>query len=209
MKQILVLGATGHLGKVLTKRLLEKQFPVVVLVRNLNKLKIQHANLTSIEGDVTNYDDVSKALNNSDIVISALGHGFRTSYPIQENTLKILLPLMEKKRISRFITVTGAGLTVTGDPKSLIGTASDIFLPYIDPYRMSDARAQQQLLEQSTIDWTVVRTPIHSNKTNQKIIQIGLKQPMPWRTLSRQAICDFIISCIEERKWIKKSPIIY
>ena len=209
MKHILVLGATGHLGIVLTKVLLEKSYIVTALVRNPDKLSIKHTNLSVIKGDVMDPVDLSHALKNIDVVISALGHGFRTPFPIQENTLKVLLPIMKEKGVERFITVTGAGLIVDGDPKSLMGTFSNFVFPIVDPYRLSDAKAQQTLLEKSSIKWTVVRTPVHNNKINQRLRHIGFDQPLPWYTLSRTAICEFIVECIEENKWVNKSPIIY
>jgi len=209
MRRVLLLGATGHLGVVLAKILLKEGYQVVALVRSSSKVAISDQHLKVITGDVTKSSDVDNALENVDVVISALGHGFRTPYPIQEKALSALIPLMERKKISRFITITGAGLVVKGDPKSFLGTISSILFPLIDPYRMSDARAQQRILEKSSIDWTVVRTPIHNDRIDQKIVHVGLSQPMPWQTLSREAISKFMIECIEEKKWIKISPIIY
>ncbi|MBP6882542.1 MAG: NAD(P)H-binding protein [Candidatus Levybacteria bacterium] len=209
MKRILLLGATGHLGKVLTKILLKEGFQVVALVRSSSKVTISDEHLKVITGDVTNSSDLNGALENIDVVISTLGHGFRTPYPIQEKALSVLIPLMEKKRVNRFITITGAGLAVKGDPKSFLGTISSILFPLIDPYRISDAKAQQLILEKSNIDWTVVRTPIHNNRTVQKLNHVGLQQPMPWQTISRAAISIFMASCIKDSTYIGKAPIIY
>jgi putative NADH-flavin reductase len=209
MKRILVLGATGHLGKVLLDCLIKNNYHIVVLVRNPQKLIKKYSELTVIKGDPTSYDNIDNALNNIDIVISTLSHGFRTSYPIQEKTMTVLLPLMEKKHITRFISVTGSGLNVKGDPKSLIGKYSEIFLSLIDPYRMSDAKNMQYLLEKSTIDWTVIRTPIHNNRLSQKMIHVGFKQPKPWHTLSRNTITEFIVACIKKNNYIREAPIIY
>ena len=209
MKRILLLGATGHLGKVLMKSLLKEGYEVVALVRSSSKVTISDRHLKVIPGDVTKSSDLDGALENIDVVISTLGHGFRTPYPIQEKALSVLIPLMEKKRVNRFITITGAGLVVKSDPKSFLGAISSILFPFIDPYRISDAKAQQLILEKSKIDWTVVRTPIHNNRTDQKIVHVGLSQPMPWQTLSRAAISKFMVSCILDNTYIGKAPIIY
>lgn len=209
MQKVLVLGATGHLGKVIVDRLIERNYHVVALVRNPQKIAKAPKELTVIKGNVTDKNSLENALNNTDVVISALGHGFRTSYPIQEKTMAILLPLMGQKHISRLITITGAGLIVKGDPPSLIATLSKIAFPLIDPYRMSDAKKQQELLEKSTINWTVVRTPIHNSKSSQKITHVGYTQPKPWATLSKKAIVEFMIDCIEKNNYIRKSPIVY
>lgn len=209
MKKILVLGATGHLGRVLVDHLLKNNYSVVALVRNPDKIKKLDKNLTIIKGSVTDQRDLKEALEEVEVVISTLGHGFRTSYPIQEKTLEALIPLMEEGRIKRFITITGAGLIVNGDPPSLIGKFSELLLSFIDPYRMNDAKRQQSLLEKSRLDWTVVRTPIHSDRAGQEISHIGYQQPRPWSTISRKTIAEFMIKCLEEKIYIQKSPIIF
>lgn len=209
MKNILVLGATGHVGKVLVKLLLDKNYSVVVLVRNSKKLNLKHKNLTVIQGNVMDDNDLSNALFKVTIVISVLGHGFRTSFPIQEKTMIKLFPLMEKNKIKRFITVTGAGLKVEGDPYSCIANISEVLFNVLDPHRMSDAKSQQLLIEKTNLDWTVVRTPIHSNKDNEIISSAGFAQPPLWKTISRVALSKFIIDCIEKNQFIKKAPIIY
>jgi len=208
MKRILILGATGHLGTILLDACLKNNFHVTALVRNKNKLNIENKLLTIIVGQATSETDVSKALKNVDVVISTLGHGFRTQFPIQEQTMKILIPLMEEKNINRLITITGAGLKTKDDPDSLILNLSEKVFPIIDPYRMRDSHKQQQLIEKSNLDWTVVRTPIHNDK-DSKIKYVGFSQPKPWQKVSRSAISEFMIECINNNKWIKKSPIIY
>jgi putative NADH-flavin reductase len=209
MKKILVLGATGHLGKILVNMLLNKNYIVVALVRNTKKLDIKHKNLRIIQGDVTDSNDLLNALSNINVVISVLGHGFRTRFPIQEKTMNSLFPLMEKNKINRFITITGAGLKIKGDPNSFIADFSEKLFYLVDRYRMQDAKNQQQLIEKTNLDWTVVRTPIHNNKNNETVVQSGFTQPPLWKTVSRFTISKFIIDCIENNLWIKKAPIIY
>lgn len=209
MNNILILGATGKLGRIILSTSLEEKFNVTVLIRDINKLNIENNNLKIIQGQVTLESDLSLALKNIDVVISTLGHGFRTKFPIQENTLKILLPLMKKNNINRLITITGAGLRTNNDPNSLTLNISEKLFSFLDPYRISDAKNQQDLLEKSALDWTIIRTPLHSNKGNIKIKYAGFKQPKPWQKVSRKAISNFMIECIRENKWIKKSPIIY
>jgi len=209
MKNILILGGTGKLGKILIVYLLEKNLKVITLIRNPDKLNISNKNLIIIKGDVTNKHDLEEALKNVDIVISALGHGFRTKYPIQEKTLINIIPLMEKLKIRRFITVTGAALKTKNDSNSFTLLFTEKLFGLIDPYRINDARTQQGLLEKSDLDWTVVRTPVHKDGKSEKLNNIGYRQPLPWSKLSRNTIVEFILNCVIEDKWIKESPVIY
>ncbi len=208
-KNILVLGATGHLGKVLTKTLLSKNYTVTALVRNPEKFDSSCSKVKIIIGSVMGENDLRKSLDNIDAVISVLGHGFRTKYPIQEIVMKILIPLMERKGIKRLITITGEGLFVSTDKKSLRADITSDLLKLIDPYRMNDAVAQQRIIEKSSLDWTVVRTPIHTNKGPKKALHVGIAHPPIWKTINRMAVCEFICECLERELWIRQSPIIY
>lgn len=209
VKHILLIGGTGHLGQVVLSELLKNKYSVTALVRNPQKLSLKDKNLSIITGEVTKREDLEKALSGIDIVISTLGHGIRTPFPIQKKTLEVLIPLMEKKKIMRFITITGAGLLVKGDPKSLLAEIGEKAFHIIDPYRLDDASDQQKLVEKSTLDWTVVRTPVHSGSGPEKVSHVGFAQPAIWKTVSRKAIANFMIECIEKNSYIKQSPIIY
>lgn len=209
MKRILVLGATGKLGKVLTDVLIRNNFNVTALVRNPQKLTGKSQNLTIIEGNVTDDKVMSQALEGIDVVISVLGHGIRTKFPIQEKTMKILIPLMEKKKIKRLIVVTGEGLLLKDDNSSLFNKLTSRVFSIIDPYRMSDAIVQQNLIEKSKLDYTIVRTPVHSNKDSWEIKYSGYNHPSIFQTVSRQAVSNFIVELIEKHNWVRQSPIIY
>lgn len=208
MKRILLLGATGRLGQVLVEHLLKKQYQVTALVRSPQKLSSK-TNLTILSGDVTSQEDLEHALKDVDVVISTLGHGFRTKYPIQKLMLEALIPLLEKKKIRRFITITGSGMLTKEDPKSVFAEGMEGLISLIDPYRMQDSKDQQKLLEKSDLEWTVVRTPIHNGSIQEKVTYVGLAQPPVWETVSRTAIAEFITECIEKDEWVRKSPIIY
>lgn len=205
----LVLGATGHLGQVLTKILLSKNYNITALVRNHDKFDSSFSWVKIITGSVMDENDLRKSLEGIDVVISVLGHGFRTNFPIQEKVMSLLIPLMESNGIKRLVTITGEALVVSKDKKSLRADITSNFLKLIDPYRMNDAIAQQNLIEKSSLDWTVVRTPIHSNKGPKIANNVGMVHPPIWQSVNRIAVCEFICDCIEKDLWIRQSPIVY
>ncbi len=208
-KNILVLGATGHLGQVLARTLLSKNYSVTALVRNPDKFDSSFSKVKIITGSVMDENDLRKSLEGIDVVVSVLGHGFRTNFPIQEKVMSLLIPLMESNGTKRLITITGEALVVSKDKKSLRADITSNFLKLIDPYRMNDSIAQQNLIEKSSLDYTVVRTPIHSNKGPKKVTQAGATHPPIWQSVNRIAVCEFIVECIEKNTWVNKSPIIY
>ncbi len=107
----------------------------------------------------------------------------------------------------RLITITGSDLLVDGDNLPLYARFQKKLFLLVDPYRMNDAIDQQKMLEKSNLDWTVVRTPVHNNRSRTDV-RVTNKKPFLWQTISRKAIVGFIVECIEENSYVRKSPII-
>ena len=58
--KIVLLGATGDTGKPLLRQCLDRGHQVTAIVRNVNKIQEKHENLTKVEADVFNPEDLSK-----------------------------------------------------------------------------------------------------------------------------------------------------
>ncbi len=143
MKNILIAGATGHLGPFLVKELIDQGKNVYALIRpesmsnpeKINPLKAQGAHL--VEGDINDQASLDKACQNMDVVISALGGGQLMQ---QTNLLDAAL----KAGVKRFIPsefgvdphVSGPGVCDLFDAKTAI----------------------QNMIKQSGIDYTMIYT---------------------------------------------------
>lgn len=60
MKRILLYGATGRTGGLILTYALRQGYAVTALVRNPDKLLIEHEHLTVIRGQPTNPEDVPR-----------------------------------------------------------------------------------------------------------------------------------------------------
>ena len=72
--KIFVTGGAGFIGSALVKSLLEKNHSVTIFDNFSNSSEENISNLlnkgaTLVKGDVTNYDDLEKALSGSDLVV--------------------------------------------------------------------------------------------------------------------------------------------
>ena len=105
--KVCILGATGRVGSNIINLALKDSAEVTALARDLNRIEIQHERLRVIEGNVLNENDIKKAIEGSDIVISALGTD-------QNGTLAKSMPQiikkMEEEGIRRIITIGTAGI---------------------------------------------------------------------------------------------------
>lgn len=74
MKNILLAGATGYLGKYIAKELKSRGYTITLLVRNQEKLKLNHIIADQIfEGDMSDENFYHGVMHNIDVVISTIG----------------------------------------------------------------------------------------------------------------------------------------
>lgn len=71
--KILLAGATGYLGKYITKELLSRNIKTKIIVRDASKVKINDENLVIEEAEVTKPETLKNIFDDVQIVISTVG----------------------------------------------------------------------------------------------------------------------------------------
>ncbi len=74
---IFLIGGTGKTGVEIIKQGLERGHIITALVRNPNKLKINHPNLKTIKGNILNPESFVMSVNGQDAVMSSVGQKHR------------------------------------------------------------------------------------------------------------------------------------
>lgn len=149
---ILILGATGRVGRQIVTYSLHDRHNVTVLVRTPEKIQINNENLTIIRGNVLNNDDIVRAMHGIDIVISALNTDGTTTL---SESMPLIIEAMENEGIKRIITIGTAGILQSRTtPNSLRYQSSE-------SKRKSTRAAKEHhkvydILKQSTLEWTIV-----------------------------------------------------
>ncbi|GAA3312655.1 hypothetical protein GCM10020331_000890 [Ectobacillus funiculus] len=93
---ILILGATGRVGGQIVTYALRDRHRVTVLVRTPEKIKINNENLTIIQGNVLNKDDIVRAIHGIDVVISALNTDGTTTL---SESMPLIIEAMENEGV--------------------------------------------------------------------------------------------------------------
>ncbi|MCP4146618.1 MAG: SDR family oxidoreductase [bacterium] len=111
MKKVLVAGATGYLGRYVTKELKKQGYWVRILVRNPDKPDdLEKAAHEVIVGEVTKPETLEKVCDGIDFLISTVGITRQkdglTFMDVDYQGNKNLLDLALKKKISKFIYVS-------------------------------------------------------------------------------------------------------
>lgn len=157
MKVVLV-GATGFVGKAIMKELLHKGHEVTGIVRDVKNLENQYG-LTYKEIDVNNVSEFAEAINGNDAVISAFNAGW-TNPNLYEDFLKgseSIQDAMKKSDVNRLIIIGGAGsLFIEG--KQLVDSPD-----FPEAYKAGATAARDYLNElknETELDWVFVSPAI-------------------------------------------------
>jgi hypothetical protein len=65
-----------------------------------------------------------------------------------------------------------------------------------------------QLLKQSSLNWTVLKSPIMNSRGNSNGFNITNSCPMPWATVNRGSVAKAMIELINDNDYIKQSPFV-
>jgi putative NADH-flavin reductase len=207
---LLIFGATGFSGQAILKLALSKGFQVTVLVRNKSAITIQNENLTVIQGNVLDRNDIKKALEHHDAVIQCLGVGGKgdgkpTTF-ISDAT-RIIVEEMEKQQIKRLIAMSnvGAGNSLAFQPWFF----TKIILPYFMKWLkviIDDKNRMEPIIMNSALDWTIVRCPNIVNKTPKGNVHATLDGKGLKLSITLGDMAEFIILQLTDSAYSRQAP---
>ncbi|WP_017548707.1 NAD(P)-dependent oxidoreductase [Salinicoccus carnicancri] len=150
--KILLLGATGRVGSHLLNLSLGAGYHVNALVRNADKIKICDEKLDITQGSVLEDENIRKAMEKAELVISALGTDGGTTL---SESMPSIIDAMRQEGVGRIITIGTAGiLDSRSEPGKLRYQSSE------SKRRTTRAAREHhkvyEMLESSGLDWTIV-----------------------------------------------------
>ncbi|MBM3408638.1 MAG: NAD(P)-dependent oxidoreductase [Betaproteobacteria bacterium] len=209
MANVLVIGASKGIGLETVGVALKAGHRVRAFSRSGGRLSVAHPGLETRRGDALNPDDIDGALEGIDVVIQALGVASRdliSPVTLFSNASRILVPAMERRAVRRLISVTGFG---AGDSRAAINCAQRV------PFRLFLGRAyddkdvQEQLIKDSTLDWTIVRPGVLVPGPASYRYKV-LVEPAQWRNgfISRADVADFLVKQVAATEFLRRAPVI-
>lgn len=122
------------------------------MARTPEKIGMNDANLTIIQGNVLIKDDIGRAMHGVDVVISALNTDGTTTLSA---SMPLIIEAMENEGIQRIITIGTAGILQSRTTPNTLRYQSS------DSKRRSTRAAKEhhkvyEMLKQSTLQWTIV-----------------------------------------------------
>jgi putative NADH-flavin reductase len=166
-RHLLLLGGGGRAGLSLLQQALERGYRVTAVIRNPTQVNLpENSKLTVISGDISDPSVVSKAMGSGvDAVLSTLGVFVKKpSTPLTDMTGPIL-QAMHAEGVNRIVCMSSLGV---GDTRKLGNLTVRFVTAVILKHVLVDKQCQEKLLEQSGLDWTILRPPriIDSNTSS-------------------------------------------
>jgi len=203
MMKLLVLGATGGIGREIVRQAAERNHEVTAFVRAPERLKSIGARFGVIQGDPLSSAELARAIEDQDAILS----GFGPRVPIAKTDSNLLhrfgvalSEAMRKVGLRRAVIVSTAFLFKDSilPPTNLVGR---LFFPNM----VADATEMESFFQKSGLDWTLVRPPRLTNgrRRNRYRVREG-HLPGFGFTISRADVAAFMIRAAENRAFIQK-----
>lgn len=204
---LVVFGASGKTGRIVVEEALADGHKVVAFVHSTNPFT-EHQRLKVVKGDVKIEADVASALSGADSIISTLGSWGTKTKDIVSSGIEAIIPIMLANKQKRIITLTGSGAAWSEDRQNWLQKANHSLIKLLNSKVLNDGEKHIRLLQQSKLDWTVIRSPIMNSKTYQTY-KLDYIEPAIYETISRRAVARCMVDQLKNPSYIRKAPHIH
>ena len=186
---------------------------VVAYVRREKAIELVHNNLTVVVGDLKNKPLIESLVKKTDVVISALGPAMDMSRKVKSTPLanahEMILNIMEKVGKKRFVTIGTTTIKFKDDVKHYSNTLLPIIPKILFPTGYVEYRKIGEIVNESKLDWTVVRFLDPNAKHVNNTYQVTLNGKTNKIKVSRQNIANFVYKVASENLYIQKMPLVF
>lgn len=195
MLKLAIFGATGSTGRHVVPAALEAGHRVTVLTRDPSRLN-HRDDVAVVVGDVRDPAAVSQAVEGQDAVLVLLGAPPSDRSGVRAEGTRVIVQAMQEHGVRRLVAQSSLGVG-----ESLAGM--DFFTRHIVlglwlRHVVADHEAQEAVLRESGLDWTVVRPPHLTNKPGTGSWRAGwtMTQAPPQMSISREDLAAFLVESV-------------
>jgi putative NADH-flavin reductase len=205
---IVVFGANGSTGRLLTQQALAEGHTVGAFTRHPETFPLTHDRLQVISGDVLDAAAVDQAISGQGAVLSTLGGPFSrkpTSLLAQGTTN--MVQAMQHHGVRRLVCVSSSAIDPHDDPEEgffFRKVLQPFFIGVVGRGTYADMRLMESTVMTCGLDWTIVRpsglfrAPVISDYTVAEA-QIG------GRFTSRADLADFMLHQVTDGRYVHKA----
>lgn len=209
--RITVFGASGAIGRLVVRQLLDDGHQVTALVRTPAKLALTHSQLTVVTGELSDGNAVQQALSGSDAVISALGPSLKrsaTGTPVTDGT-RTIVQAMEAQKVARFIGLATPSLADPQDKPHWKHKVLPLMAGLTIPNALAELKGMTAAVTSSDLDYTIARITNPTNKPATGRIRSGfLGHDNVASAMTRADIAAFLVAQLTDTRYRRAMPAI-
>ncbi|MFO1352253.1 MAG: SDR family oxidoreductase [Gammaproteobacteria bacterium] len=201
--KLLIFGSTGTVGHHLVEQALAQSHIVTAFARNPAKLGIRYANLKIIQGDVLDLAAVERAVQGQEAVLCCLGEGRQGT--VRAEGTRNIVRAMESAGVRRLICQTTLG---AGDSRGNL----NFFWKYLMFGMLlraayADHEVQERYVEQSRLDWTLVRPGAFTDGKRTGVYRHGFRgdDKTIQLKIARADVADFMLKQLADSTYVRKA----
>jgi uncharacterized protein YbjT (DUF2867 family) len=212
-QKILVVGATGGTGRATIDALVRQGHQVTAFSRHAESLEIDSDQVTLLNGDATNQDDVVRAVAGHDAVIITLG--------ITENPLRVrlfgaaktpddvrsvgtrnVISAMRMHGVRRLVVQSSYGV---GETRGSLRWVERLFFGLLLKPQIADTEIQELEVRESGVDW-VLAQPVHLTNDESDAMPFASAdgQVREWK-ISRKDVGRFLALAVQVPEYLGQS----
>jgi putative NADH-flavin reductase len=203
---IVIFGANGPTGRILTKQALASGHTVVAAIRHPEAFSMQHARLQVVHGDVFDIPSVEQAITGHDVVLSTIGVPYsRKPITVYSQGTANIIHAMKHHGLRRLVCVSSGGTNPHSDPQEgfIFGR---IIKPIVGKTMYADMFRMETLVRKSDLDWTIVRPARLFDAPTVTHYQVAQAYMVPGgKNTSRADLADFMLQQLTTDEYVQKA----
>jgi len=202
---VIVIGATGTIGRFVVAALIAQNHRVTAFARDLGVLSIESSKLRKVAGDVLDPKDVLEAVLGHDAVVIVLGAGKSRSGTVRSTGTTHVISAMQKHGIRRLICQSTLGAHESR--KNLNFFWRRIMFGILLRPVLRDHELQETFVRASGLDWTIVRPAAFMDgpATGRFEEGFGPDQPGLALKIARAEVAGFLTRQLTDTRYLQKA----
>lgn len=198
MARLLILGASGDVGKRAARHAHEAGHRVTAQTRDAARLRCLPEAIDRIEADPRDAPAMLACMSGKDAVLYALGCRTRRPTTFFSDTTRVLVEAMLACGVRRLVAITGVG---AGETLGHGGFIYDrLVFPLITRHIYADKNRQEALIAVSGLDWTVLRPAPFARRVPDTALEVhaSVAPDLTLSRITRDEVARFAVGLIDD-----------
>jgi putative NADH-flavin reductase len=203
--RLLVVGATGSLGRLAVAEAISRGHEVTALVRDPGRANLPEPVVT-VRGDVLDPASMGPAVEGQNAVVCALGTPSpRQASSLLEDGTRNLVEAMKRARVPRLVCVTLLG---TADSKRNSSALYRFVILRVLAPMVPDKENQERVVRGSGLEWVIVRPPRFTSQPGgqPRVLRSGDTRRVGH--VSRHDLARILIEAAERPDYVRQAIVV-